>query len=161
LDRLTESIQRTESRRVVLLGDLLHSRVARRSRVIEQFNAWRDAHTDVALLLVRGNHDRRAGDPPSSWCMEPVDEPVTERPFVFRHKPQPSDQGYVLAGHLHPLVRLSGKGAQRLRLPCFHFAPEVGTLPAFSSLARGAEIRPTRKDRVYVVADGEVLQALP
>jgi DNA ligase-associated metallophosphoesterase len=158
---LTESIQLTESRRVVLLGDFFHSRVARRSSVLEQFNAWRDAHTDIALLLVRGNHDRRAGDPPSTWRMEPVDEPVTDPPFVLRHTPQKSDRGYVLAGHVHPLVLLRGKGAQRLRLPCFHFAQEVGTLPAFSSLARGAEIRPTRKDRVYVVANGEVVQALP
>jgi DNA ligase-associated metallophosphoesterase len=158
LDRLSESLRRTRASRVVLLGDLLHCRQAREPHVIQRVNAWRDEHSEITLVLVRGNHDRRAGDPPSTWRIDVVEEPWVEPPFVFRHAPAPAAPGFVLAGHVHPLVRLRGQGGQRLRLPCFHFTPELGVLPAFSSLARGVEIRPQKDDRVFVIAGGEVIE---
>ena len=40
--------------------------------------------------------------------------------------------GYVLAGHLHPGVRLHGPGRQSVRLPCFAFGRNAALLPAFS-----------------------------
>jgi DNA ligase-associated metallophosphoesterase len=159
LTRLTESIRRTGARRVLLLGDLLHCRSGMQPNMLEKVQTWRRAHEDIRLDLVRGNHDRHAGDPPSEWRIAAKDEPVFEAPFVFRHTPAPADQGFVLAGHVHPLVRLNGKGAQRLRLPCFHFSNDVGILPAFSNFTSGAEIRPESGDRVYVVADGEIVEA--
>jgi DNA ligase-associated metallophosphoesterase len=158
LARLTESIQRTGAQRVVLLGDLLHSRDGRQPSMLGEVRAWRQMHGEIPFLLIRGNHDRHAGDPPAAWDIASEDEPVADAPFVFRHTPKPSNHGYVLAGHVHPAVRLRGNGAQRLRLPCFHFASSMGTLPAFSGLATGAEIRPATGDRVFVVADDEVIE---
>ena len=62
----------------------------------------------------------------------------------------------MLAGHVHPAAVLSGRGHDRLRLPCFHFGPAVGVLPAFGAFT-GMHVLPRGpQDRVYVVAGDEV-----
>ncbi len=159
LARLSRSLEATEAQRLVVLGDLLHARSGRQQTLLQQVMDWRARHASLQMVTIRGNHDRGAGDPPSCWQMEIVDEPLLEPPFVLRHIPTPTPDGYVLAGHIHPLVRLDGLGADRLRLPCFHFTDHVGTLPAFSSLTAGAEIRPAAGDQIYLIVDEEVVEA--
>jgi metallophosphoesterase superfamily enzyme len=39
-------------------------------------------------VLVRGNHDSRAGDPPASLGIRVVDEPFAVGPFAACHHPQ-------------------------------------------------------------------------
>gem|GEM_PF-4957861 len=46
-----------------------------------------------------------------------------------------------MAGHLHPCVNLGGRAFDSLRLPCFHFKPHVGMLPAFGSFTGMHPIR--------------------
>jgi metallophosphoesterase superfamily enzyme len=65
--------------------------------------------------------------------------------------------GYALAGHIHPAVRLTERGGQSLRLPCFWFGARVGVLPAFGAFTGSARVRPRAGDQVFVVADGEVI----
>jgi len=62
----------------------------------------------------------------------------------------------VLAGHIHPAVRLSGDG-DSVRLPCFWFSPRVGVLPAFGAFTGSATVRPREGDQVFVIADGEII----
>jgi metallophosphoesterase superfamily enzyme len=110
------------------------------------------------MLLVRGNHDRGAGDPPAELGIRCVDPPLEEAPFVYLHHPEEQPGGYALAGHLHPAVRLAGAGRQRERLPCFLFGARVGILPAFGDFTGSAEARPAPGDRVFVVAGEEVVE---
>jgi metallophosphoesterase superfamily enzyme len=124
---------------------------------LQVIEAWRQRHADLEILLVRGNHDLHAGDPPHEWRIHCVDGPLDEEPFVYRHEPIPAAEGYVLAGHLHPAALLNGRGRQSLTLPCFHFAPDVGTLPAFGDFTGSAVIRPAQADRVFVIAADEVI----
>jgi metallophosphoesterase superfamily enzyme len=63
----------------------------------------------------------------------------------------------VLAGHVHPAVRVGGRGRDRLRLPCFWFGPRVGVLPAFGAFTGTHTITPAPGDRVFAVADDRVL----
>lgn len=109
------------------------------------------------MLIVRGNHDRGAGDPPETLRAQCLNAPVIEAPFVFQHHPKPSPVGYLLAGHTHPAIRLRGRGLERMRLLCFHFTRGVGTLPAFGSFCGSAIISPAEGDRVYAVAGDEVV----
>jgi metallophosphoesterase superfamily enzyme len=78
---------------------------------------------------------------------------------VFAHEPAPSPDGYVLAGHIHPGVILHGAGRQREKLRCFYFGREYAILPAFGSLTGMIAVRPRRGDRIFVLADGEVIEA--
>ncbi|MDT8306489.1 MAG: ligase-associated DNA damage response endonuclease PdeM, partial [Anaerolineae bacterium] len=105
LARLTSVLAQTAARRLICLGDLLHARAGRSEQTLATITAWREQHPDLDWLLVRGNHDRHAGDPPAAWRVRCVDQPCRQRPFVLRHEPALSDDGYVLAGHVHPAAR--------------------------------------------------------
>ncbi len=155
LAALTALVARTGARRVIFLGDFLHSARAHAATTIAAVVAWRDAHADLDLVLVRGNHDDRAGDPPSRLDMRVVDEPLLESGFALCHHPRRIPGAYVLAGHLHPCVRV-GRAWDRLRLPCFWFGDDVGVLPAFGAFTGTYAIRPAPNDRVYAIADASV-----
>lgn len=156
LARLAHLIATTGAGRVVLLGDLLHARHGRSAELMDAVGAWRARHAGVEMLLVRGNHDRRAGDPPKEWRIACVDNGHVEAPFVWRHEPEEDDRGYVLAGHIHPAATMFGRGGG-LRAPCFWFGSRVGVLPAFGSFTGMKPVRPKRGDGVYVVGEGQVI----
>ena len=164
LDGVTRAdalLTRTRARRVVFLGDFLHARNGRAPRTLAQIQEWRERHPDVDMLLVRGNHDRHAGDPPPELGIECVDEPHLEAAFVLAHHPQDSPYGYVLAGHIHPAVRLTGRARQSASVPCFRFTKGYAVLPAFGSFTGTAAVDVARDDRVFVIADGRVLDVSP
>ena len=110
------------------------------------------------MQIVRGNHDRRAGDPPANVGIECVDAPHTAMPFALAHHPVSIAGAYVLAGHLHPCATLVGAGRQRERLPCFWFSSAVGVLPAFGDFTGCAEVPAGGDDMVWVVAGDGVVQ---
>jgi DNA ligase-associated metallophosphoesterase len=154
LQRLADAVAVCDAAQVVFLGDLLHCADAQAQAVREAFTTWRARHADLALTLVRGNHDRHAGDPPPDWGVQVVDEPWPAGPpgrLLLAHHPQPQAQGYVLAGHVHPAVVLGGRAHQRLRLPCFHFGPALGLLPAFGAFTGAHVVARGAGDRVAVV----------
>jgi DNA ligase-associated metallophosphoesterase len=158
LDALDVLLAAHDARRIVFLGDLLHSRQARDPATLRAFSAWREQRAELELLLVRGNHDDRAGDPPCDWGVHCVDEPHTllaAPQLALCHHPLPRDGAYVLAGHHHPCFTL-GRGIDRLRLPCFHLSAEVGVLPAFGAFTGMHPIDRAEGDRVFVVADNAV-----
>ena len=158
--RLDRAIDRTGAAEVIFLGDFLHSAQGRTPRTLEQFHAWRRSRAQVALTLVRGNHDAKAGDPPCEWDVKCVDPGERLGPFVLNHEPGPPRRGggYALSGHIHPAVRLLAAGEKPLRLPCFWFGARYGVLPAFGAFTGSAEVLPRRGDQVYVIAEQEVLQ---
>ena len=155
LSRLDALIARVRAKRIVFLGDFLHAREGRRAETFDALARWRSTHASVAMLLVRGNHDRRAGDPPADVGIECVDGPVHEGPFALAHHPFRDAGAYVLAGHLHPCAVLTGISRQRERLPCFWFGRDVGLLPSFGDFTGCADIDAGPDDRVWVVAGGD------
>ncbi len=160
LQRLSQAIRRTQAQRVVFLGDLLHSARSRAPATWAAVADWRAHHEGLELTLVRGNHDLHAGDPPAAWRINCVAEPLQLGPLALVHHPQPLPGSYVLAGHVHPAVMLGGGRQGRLRLPCFHFGPGLGLLPAFGEFTGMHTLSQQPEERVYVVADDEV-RALP
>ncbi|HEX2718348.1 MAG TPA: ligase-associated DNA damage response endonuclease PdeM [Gemmatimonadaceae bacterium] len=160
LARLDAALDRTSARRLVFLGDLLHAREGRTDATFRALAGWKSARSGLEWTLVRGNHDRRAGDPPAELGIGCRDEPVLERPFVLAHAPKPSREGYVLGGHLHPAAELSGEGRARERLPCFWVRPDVTVLPALGEFTGVASIAAAAGDSVYAVAEGEVVRIL-
>ena len=160
LARLSGLVERHDVRRVVFLGDLLHSVRSHAAATLFAFARWRERHAALDLLLVRGNHDDRAGDPPASLRIEAVDQPHLDGGFALCHHPQTHEAAYVLAGHVHPCVALGGRAHDRLRLPCFHLGERVGVLPAFGSFTGMHALERGPADRVFVIADDE-LRELP
>lgn len=160
LARLDDALAVTGARAVAFLGDLIHSARSKSPATWDEVAAWRARHPGLALTLVRGNHDRHAGDPPPAWGIDCVEEPLRLGPLALAHHPEPVEGAYVLAGHLHPAVFLGGRAHDGLRLPCFHFGAGVGVLPSFGAFTGSHVLRRTPGDRVYAVHEGGVV-ALP
>lgn len=159
LQRLGDLIDRHGARGVAFLGDLLHARHGRGEATLQAVARWRARRADVRMVLVRGNHDSRAGDPPADWDVEAVDEPwPLPGPGSLRlcHHPQAVSGAHVLAGHVHPAARV-GRGADSLRLPCFHVGPDTTVLPAFGGFTGMHVVTPAAGDHLFVVA-GEVVR---
>ena len=124
---------------------------------------WRDRHRELDILLVRGNHDRAAGDPPAAWGFRCVHEPLLEGGLAFAHDAcdPPAGAHAVLAGHLHPVVAMApirGSGVKGARAPCFWLRPHCLVLPAFGSFTGGLVITPAAGDTVFVIGDGAVVR---
>jgi DNA ligase-associated metallophosphoesterase len=155
LDALDALVARHGARHILFLGDFLHARAAHASATQAAMLAWRQRNAGLALTLVRGNHDRHAGDPAARLDITLVDEPWTLGPFSFCHHPDLDTPGYALAGHIHPAYLLATR-FDALRLPCFVVGPGRMVLPSFGAFTGGHLITPTPGDAIYV-SSGEAI----
>ncbi|HWH81107.1 MAG TPA: DEAD/DEAH box helicase, partial [Burkholderiaceae bacterium] len=87
-----------------------------------------------------------------------VDEPLRLLGLGLAHHPRPMTDAYVLAGHLHPCVGLSGRARDWHRLPCFWFGTRVGVLPAFGAFTGMHAIRAQPGERVFAAAPDRVFE---
>lgn len=154
LERLQGLLAQTGAQRVVFLGDFLHAREAHQPALLARLAALRKP--GVEWVLVRGNHDMHAGVPPALALTE-VDEPWHQGPFALSHHPQPQPGHYVLAGHVHPALRVAA-GGDRARLPCFAFGPVLGLLPAFGAFTGHMNIEPDPDMRCFVATPDRVFE---
>ena len=156
LTRLTALIAEHAPQRLFFLGDFLHAAAARTPAILQALAAWRTCHAGVAMTLVRGNHDSRAGDPPAQLQIEVVDEPYLFGPFACCHHPQSHATHFVLAGHVHPVCRLAGRGRDSLRLPCFVVQAGQAVFPAFGEFTGGWTVAGEAGRGLYPVGGGKV-----
>lgn len=158
LRQVEEAVRETGATRVLVLGDLLHAPAGLTDDLLDRVGEWRRRQT-AEFEVIPGNHDRRVERATEAWGMHLHEGPVREGPFEFRHEPPeaPEPGVYTWCGHLHPAFVLAS-AADRLKLPAFMLGPRVGVLPACTPFAGGAPVRPGRGDRVYVIADGSVVQ---
>ncbi len=141
---------------LIFLGDLFHNKVNREWEVLQKLLS---NFQSLAVSLVLGNHDLLSTTFYQQMNIEVFPIKICMNPFVLTHKPlvEPSEEGYHLAGHLHPGIVLRGKGRQSVRLPCFYFNEYQGIMPAFGEFTGMAMIRPKKNDQVYVVTDRGVV----
>lgn len=143
-------IKKLNPHKVLLLGDLFHS---------FENNEWQDflnflqVYDSINFVLVEGNHDILSEYPPSLS----VTTHLEIGPFSFSHYRE-SSSFYNISGHIHPGVIVRGKGRQSITMPCFYFTQDYGVLPAFGQFTGVKKIRPRKGDRVYGVADGNVIE---
>ena len=159
LQRLAALVRAQAAERVVFLGDLLHARHAQRAPAMAALHDWRTTHATLACVLVRGNHDAHAGDPPPALAFAIVDEPWPvpgAAGLLACHHPQRSPAGTVLAGHWHPAVTLRGPARDRQRLACFCHLDGVLVLPAFGAFTGSSPQAPPAGSTCYPVGGDRV-----
>lgn len=158
LEGLDELVARHGAGRIVFLGDFLHARAAHAPATQAALLAWRGRHPALALTLVRGNHDRHAGDPAAALAIALVDEPHALGPFSLCHHPDLDTPGYALAGHVHPAYLLATR-FDALRLPCFVVGPRRMILPSFGAFTGGHLVAPGPGEAIYVTS-GEAIHTV-
>lgn len=156
LARLDQLLTSHECQMLIILGDFLHAKTARAPAMLAKLQTWRERHAGLRIVLVRGNHDRHAGDPPPALGIEVVEEPWLLAPFALQHEPVVHPQHPVLAGHVHPVFVLQGRARQRLRLPCFLMGDAISLLPAFGEFTGGWRVHPDAENRVFLAGAGRV-----
>jgi DNA ligase-associated metallophosphoesterase len=154
LNGLLALAHRWRPREVVVLGDLIHSRLGLTAELRQKLLALPEL-LGCPLSLIGGNHER------GSWFEGLAPQPSGSRgPLWLSHGPERAPSGgqeqLNVCGHLHPVAEI-GSGADRLRLPCFSFdatGPHL-LLPAFGELTGGHPCDPGQP--CWLVADGAVV----
>jgi DNA ligase-associated metallophosphoesterase len=156
LHRIDKLLMSTRCSRLLILGDFVHGATSEGDSFPQAFRMWREHRPQLSIEIVAGNHDRR--EAASKWHHVATwhAQPLVESPFVFAHDPRRSSEGYVLAGHVHPMWqfgRRSGGG----RVPIFWRRPEWLVLPSFGTFTGGVNVDRAPGDVIYIAAPERVL----
>lgn len=161
LDALFSLVAGVEPVRLVVLGDLWHTstEVGTATGVAIGAGLERLRDLGVDVLLIEGNHDRRAGRVDVGWPLEVACGRVQAGGFTYAHEPQGEDDGALcptLAGHVHPSVKIR-TGRDSMRLPAFWLRGETLVLPAFGAFTGGYPVEHLPRRALWVATpDGVV-----
>ncbi len=153
LDALIEELQ---PKRLIFLGDLFHSDW---NLEWPLFSDWLINYEHIEARLVIGNHDILSSiDYKRSGLI--VEATYQSGPFLFSHERIEDTDLYNFSGHIHPAVKLRGRARQGLSLPCFFFGEQHALMPAFGRFTGASRIDIQRKDRVFAIAEDQVIEIL-
>jgi len=151
--RLTGMVRATRAERLVVLGDLFHSRSGMTDGLRRALLEWRNAVPDLEIDLVRGNHDLNAGDPWPELRIICHDEPWSLGDLQCRHHPADDETPHV-CGHLHPAVAIPGAG----RRPCFVVGARRMILPAFGDYTGSSSVVAAADETVVAADEGGLIE---
>lgn len=155
LAMLSDLIHEHRPAQVIFLGDLFHSDM---NNDWQWLKLWRGLFPAVTMALVRGNHDILHADEYATAGFELHDQ-LCIGPFLFLHEPaKHTCDGYPVSGHIHPGVRLFGKGRQTVILPCFFFGERQAILPAFGRFTGNVALKHGTADKVFGIVKNKVIE---
>lgn len=154
--RLDEVLDACTPGRMAIVGDLFHSR---RNREWDLFETWTRRYPGVEKHIILGNHDTlSARDYETAGLrVHPTEWRVGNLTLAHEPKEFPKRGEYVISGHVHPVIHISGKG-QRLRFPCFYFGTQQALLPGFGYFTGGHPITPYEGDRVVAIVNQTLVE---
>lgn len=150
---LQETLTLYNPKTVCFLGDLFHSSLNMEWQLFENWVL----KAQVKIILIAGNHDIISPLKYENLGISLLPELIWG-PFLLTHYPEERAGLFNLSGHIHPAVRLSGKGRQSLRLPCFFKNKHQMILPAFGAFTGTHVLKKKRADEVYAIADAMVIK---
>jgi uncharacterized protein len=158
LQVLTKLISDFPVRRILFLGDLFHSHA---NESWTDFSAWMRKFPQISFHLVKGNHDILPDSFYQSADLQLHPGTMLDQPFLLSHFPLELDYGaYNLSGHVHPAIQLTGKGRQKLTLPCFYFAEKNGILPAFGNFTGKYLVPAIAGSHIFAIGDNKVIPVI-
>ncbi|MDI1316412.1 ligase-associated DNA damage response endonuclease PdeM [Flavobacterium sp.] len=151
--RLDEVVELFNPKRIIFLGDLFHSVI---NNEWHFFADW-VRKTTAEIILVEGNHDIIAKQHYSDLNIVIHSKLILED-FLLTHHPTESEYYFNFCGHIHPGIKLKDLGRQALKLACFFNKEKQMILPAFGEFTGNYFLRPQENDRVYAIANNEVIK---
>ena len=125
---------RYRPRVVFALGDSFHDGDGPQRLFAEDRQAIAELQKGRDWIWIAGNHD----PDPATGIGGVFTPSVTTGPLTFRHEPQ-GGKGEI-AGHLHPMARISARGRSVSR-KCFAADGDRLVMPAFGAFTGGLNIR--------------------
>ncbi len=154
--RLSELIHETGVEKVIFAGDLFHSR---HNNEVEAFRDWRAGFPGVDFSLVIGNHDILSTGFYEQCGMEIFPEKQCLGNLCMMHDaPEKGSDLFVVHGHIHPGIRLFGKGRQQVSVPCFAVDVRRMILPAFGDFTGCFYLQASDFQQVFAVTERAVLR---
>ena len=155
---LSDLVFEHKPEKIIFLGDFFHSDM---NADWDWFILWRSQFPKLEIILVRGNHDI-IDDSYYQQLNIVLHDQLLVGPFLMLHHPLADSaleqaEGYVFCGHIHPGVRLIGRGRQDITLPCFAFGAKQVVLPSFGKFTGRVAIRSNKTDRIFAIAQDKVL----
>ena len=154
LERLSRLIVHHQAARVIIAGDLIHAPEAMAHGLPRQLSRWIEECT-AEVILVEGNHDRRAGTKRIPCLTLPK---LEVGPLTVVHDPADFvEENPGISGHLHPAVSLRESPRRSRKHLCFWLrAGRHLVLPAFGTFTGTHPIAPSADDRVFLPLTGGV-----
>lgn len=152
---LQKLIVKFQPEKIFFLGDLFHSDY---NAEWNRFESFRTQNSTVSFVLIKGNHDILPLKKYAECNVEVINNFLHENILLLHESDATNNKAFILSGHIHPGIKLKGKGKQTLSLPCFYQKENELILPAFGALTGLYFIQPEKKEAVYVVAANEVVR---
>jgi DNA ligase-associated metallophosphoesterase len=150
LERIDRMLAASGAGTLIILGDLWHGRLTEDDPARAALAVWRRQRPGLTIRVVLGNHDRGSATAIAALDMEMSGTQIDLGALRLQHTPAEITGRYVVAGHVHPVVRVPDLGKVAMRLPCFHLQPGCLTLPAVGAFTGGQRIQPQADDRIWV-----------
>ncbi len=138
---------------VIFLGDLFHSTY---NESWLQFKSFVASNPEVDFILIKGNHDMLAESQYVEAGIRVLSAMQVESKILFSHEPTHNGL-FNVHGHLHPAIRLKGKGRQKLLLPCFWKGKNHLAMPGFGKTTGLFMVKPLPGDQVFAITPHAVV----
>jgi DNA ligase-associated metallophosphoesterase len=149
--RLAQIVQRFHAERLIIAGDLFHSR---HNSEVDSFAHWRNAHAALHIDFILGNHDILPAECYDALGLQPIAEGLALGPFFIAHDAMPVPGYFTIHGHLHPGMSVAGAG----RFPVFAVGERSLVLPAFGKFTGCKSVAASEYRQVFLVGEGKVLR---
>jgi hypothetical protein len=136
LGALARLVARYAPRAVIALGDSFHDRGGPARIAAPDRDALTALQRGRDWIWIAGNHD----PDPVAGVGGTSAAALAIGALTFRHEPQPGEALGEIAGHLHPLARVSGRGRTVSRR-CFASDSRRLVMPAFGAYTGGLNVR--------------------
>lgn len=138
---------------IIFLGDLFHSSLNNEWFLFEN---WVKKSV-LKIILIKGNHDIIPKFKFQQVGIKTYNDLKIEK-FLFTHHPKKINDHFVFSGHIHPGVRLAGKGKQIMKFPCFIYNKDQIILPSFGGFTGMYLPKIKNDDQVFVITNKEVIE---
>jgi DNA ligase-associated metallophosphoesterase len=135
LARLAQLIARYKPRRVVALGDNFHDGEGAGRLAESDHEALRTLQRGRDWIWIKGNHDPEPAEGIGGQFLATL----ALGALLFRHEPSAKPAEGEIAGHLHPVARVSHRG-RAVRRRCFASDGKRAVMPAFGAYAGGLNV---------------------
>ncbi len=157
LQRLEQATKYFDPSSIFFLGDLFHSDINLEWNLFSEF---RQKYSDIEMILILGNHDIYAVSEYERLGLRCFKSLRVNKFELVHEVPELSlqENKTYIGGHIHPSVKLKGKGRQSIHAECFLLSERKILLPAFGSFTGNHRISPSKNDMVFPIIDGKIIE---